>query len=34
MDYVRNGSVEKISLVVGLKGFEVKMNRLAVNRQP
>jgi hypothetical protein len=32
-DYYRKGSVEKRSLVVGLKGFASKPNKLAVNRQ-
>jgi hypothetical protein len=32
-DYYRKGSVEKKSLVVGLKGLDAKANWLEVNRQ-
>jgi hypothetical protein len=32
-DYASKGSVDKKSLVVNLKGFDAKMNWLAVNRQ-
>jgi hypothetical protein len=32
-DYYRKDSVEKKSLVVGLKGLDAKAKRLAVNRQ-
>jgi hypothetical protein len=32
-DYDREGSVEKKSFIVSLKGLDAKMNWLAVNRQ-